>query len=132
MLKKVIQLIKPKEGAKIARLPAPRLEKFLIKSFSIDNLNSLHTDKRREIPASLHSSIMSSKNYRHTGASVHFQYLVPKLLRGMITMAKCCEHCNSAGKIVKLLLKQLQIEKYPESIKPKEKVTGSFQNAEHE
>ena len=65
MLQKVILIVKPREGAKISRLPAQWRK--TCNSFSANNYNFLYTDERLVIPVSLRSSLMSSIHYGYPG-----------------------------------------------------------------
>ena len=111
VLRKVIQLVKTREGSKISRLPAPWIEKF--NAFSVDHRNYLYMDQRLVIPANLRSSIMSSIHYGYPGRDTMLRYVAdiwwPKIHREVLNTAKCCEQCSKAGKNVKTLPKTVTI-----------------------
>ena len=94
---------------------------------------------RLVIPSNLRAAIMSSLHYGHPGRDVMLRnvadILWPKIHREVVNTAKYCEECSTAGKNVKVLQKQSELGKIPESLEPNEEVAldfaGPFKNAKH-
>ena len=135
-LQKVINLVKTREGGgEISRLPSPWREKF--NSLSVDQRNFLHMDNRLVIPSNLRAAIMSSLHYGNPGRDVMLRNVAdiwwPKIHREVVNTAKYCEECSTAGKNGRVIQKQSDFGKIPESLEPNEEVAldfaGLFKNA---
>ena len=96
-------------------------------------------DNHLVIPSNLRAAVISSLHYGHPGRDVMLRNVAdiwwPKTHREVVNTARYCEECNAAGKNVKVLQKQSEFGKIPESLESNEETAsdfaGPFQNAKH-
>ena len=114
LLQKVIVLVKNREGAKISRLPNPWRERFT--AFSVDERNFLYHDERLVIPQNLKKSILNAVHYGHPGRDAMLRTVSeiwwPNIHRDVVNTARMCEQCKDAGKNIKTLKRQSDLERY--------------------
>jgi len=65
LLQKLVNLVKVKDNAQIARLPAPWREKF--NSLSLDKNNLLYLDERLIIPKGMRENMLTALHFGHAG-----------------------------------------------------------------
>jgi len=112
-LQKIIKLLKTPNKQKIRMLDNPWREKF--SQLSLDENNLIFMDDRLVIPKILQIPIKNSLHWGHPGRDQMLRQITdiwwPKIHRDITLLASSCKECQNAGKSIKTLLKQKEIEK---------------------
>ena len=132
-IQKVIQLVRNRNNAVIARLPPPWRERF--NSFAVDANGLLYMDNCLVIPKDMRENILRAIHYYHAGRDSMLREASdiwwPRIHREIVEKARNCRECQLAGKNLKCLKSQTEFGKIPEASEPNEEnsldFAGTFQ-----
>ena len=127
-IQKVISLIEKPEPTNINCLPAPWREKF--RCFSLNDNDYFYMDERLVIPKELRPIILRSLHNGHPGRDSMLPTVAnvwwPRFNREVLGIAQTCQHCKTAGKNIKTLLRQKQLGQLPKCNENNQEIVIDF------